>query len=340
MVKGGAQPTGRRVALRALLRKSGSRVIRVCCLVVIRKVTANALRRRACKVIVHVALTALETRVGTRKGKLGQGVVIELGAGPCCSVMTGTAIPRESSRRVIGIGGGCEITGVTSIAIRRRPEELAVCVTTLTIELRVSPGQGEVREPGVIEPGTCPAVHSMTQVACGRKIGGLMIQRPGRGVVIKMTCDAVCAQSLELTGGRVLVAILAVYGSVGADQRKAVLMFFHRPQCYLPSPNRMALLAVASELTPMDVCVAIGALSPDGRKHQLDVALPAFHRSVETTQGISSFTVVEIRGRTNRLPARRRMAVLAGDLEGAVRTPRRASLLLVIARGSVPSRRK
>ncbi len=254
--------------------------------------------------------------------------------------MTGAAIPRETSCRVIGIGCGREIPGVTSVAIRRRPHELAVCVTTLAIELRMSSCQSEVGKSGVVESGTRPAVHPMTQVARSREIGRLMIQRPGRGIVIQMTRDAVGAQSLELACSRVLVAILAVHRSVGADQRKAVLMLFHRPKRHLPSSNGMALLAVASELTAMDVCVAIGALSAYSRKHELDVTLPAFNRCVETAQGISSFPVVEIRRRPNWLPACCGMAVLACDTEGAVWATRWASLLLIIPSGSVPSRHK
>ncbi len=57
-------------------------MIRICRLVVVRQVATNALSRRAGEMVVQVTLTTLETRVGARKGKLSQGVVIEFGVSP------------------------------------------------------------------------------------------------------------------------------------------------------------------------------------------------------------------------------------------------------------------
>jgi len=50
---------------------------------------------------------------------------------------------------------------------------------------------------------------------------------------------------------------IAVNGGVSARQREAVVVLLDIFDGNLPSPNRMALLAVSSQLAPMNIRVAV-----------------------------------------------------------------------------------
>ena len=53
------------------------------------------------------------------------------------------------------------------------------------------------------------------------------------------------------------MAGITVDGGVGAGQREAVVVLLDIFDRNLPSPNCMALLAVGSQLAPMNICVAV-----------------------------------------------------------------------------------
>jgi hypothetical protein len=66
--------------------------------------------------------------------------------------------------------------------------------------------------------------------------------------------------------------------------------------------------------------VAVLAILSHVGENWLDVALRALHFFVHAAQGILRPVVVEFRNRADGSPSRGRMAVFAGDRQGAVRT--------------------
>ena len=116
---------------------------------------------------------------------------------------------------------------------------------------------------------------------------------------------------LKLAASGSLVARVAVYGGVRPGKREAIVMLLDLVHRYLPASHRVALLAVRSQLPPVNVGMAILAALPDIRKHRFHVALHAGHRLVHAAQRITSLIVIELRNCTDRFPRARRVAVLA-----------------------------
>ena len=88
----------------------------------------------------------------------------------------------------------------------------------------------------------------------------------------------------------------------------------------LPSPDAMALLAIAAELATVYVRVAVRACRRSVGKNKLDVTLPAIHRHMQTPEWVSGFIVIELGNRTQGTPTGRRMTIRTGDSQRIVRT--------------------
>ena len=85
----------------------------------------------------------------------------------------------------------------------------------------------------------------------------------------------------------------------------------------------------------MNVGVAVGALGADVGKYRLGVALLAGDAFVQPAQRKFGSVVIELGNRSDGFPARNRVAVLAGDIQVAVRAARRGIRLhLPILRSS------
>jgi len=117
-----------------------------------------------------------------------------------------------------------------------------------------------------------------------------------------------------LPRGRILVAIFALYEGMRPNQRESILVILNRLQRNLPSFHRVAVRAIGSELAAMDVGVAIRAVGSGVGKHGLGVALSASHALVQAPKRILCLVVIEFRDGSNRLPANRRVAVLARNV--------------------------
>ena len=78
------------------------------------------------------------------------------------------------------------------------------------------------------------------------------------------------------------MAGVAINGGMRAGQRKTTIVLLYLLHRNLPSTNRVALLAVRSELSLVDVGVAILAALADAGKYRLDVTLGALDRLVHT----------------------------------------------------------
>jgi len=100
----------------------------------------------------------------------------------------------------------------------------------------------------------------------------------------------------------------------------------------IPPFDRMALFAGGAHLPPVNVGVAVRAIRAYVGEHRLGVALRAGHSLVKSAQRVLGLIMVELGDRANRLPAHRGMAVLAGDVQIAVRAPRNRARFLSEAR--------
>jgi hypothetical protein len=129
-------------------------------------------------------------------------------------------------------------------------------------------------------------------------------------------------QALEVAGGSTFVAGVAVNRGVGAGKRESIVMLLHILDRNLPSAHGVTLLAIGSQLTPVNIGVAVLAVLTNVGEHHLHVTSGAGHGSVHSTEGITSPTVIEFRDGADWLPAIRRVAVLAGNRQIAVRTMR------------------
>jgi hypothetical protein len=131
------------------------------------------------------------------------------------------------------------------------------------------------------------------------------------------------------------MALLAFDYGVRAEQRKPVEMLLNRLDRHLPAENRMALCAVFTELSAVNVSMAIGAVLSNVGEYRFGVASRAGNFFVHAAKRILRSVVVEFRYGANGGPACVRVAIFAGNVEGTVRTPSRQPL-----RGCQASRTK
>jgi|SRR5690242_21664717 len=107
-----------------------------------------------------------------------------------------------------------------------------------------------------------------------------------------------------------------------ADQREAIFVSAYRLQGYIPADHAVALLAIRSELTPMNIGMAVGTVRADVAEYRLGMALHAFDLRVHAPQGIAGRVVIEFGDGANRLPTRLCVAVLAWNCQRSVRAAR------------------
>ena len=99
-------------------------------------------------------------------------------------------------------------------------------------------------------------------------------------------------------------------------------MFLYPLRNDVPPFHGMALFAIGSHLPAMNISVAVGAIGSGVREHRFRMTLRARHSFVQATQRISGLVVIELRNGADGLPACRRVAVLAGNIEVAMRATR------------------
>ena len=99
-------------------------------------------------------------------------------------------------------------------------------------------------------------------------------------------------------------------------------MLLHLLYGDLPSLDGVTLLAVGAQLAAVDVGVAVSAPGAHVREYGLGVALLAVDAFVHATQGKFRAVVIEFRNSSDRFPSRNGVAVLARNIQIAVRTAR------------------
>ena len=194
---------------------------------------------------------------------------------------------------------------------------------------------GNPRKLRVIERRARPAIQVVAHRAIRWKLRRYVIRRFRLLVLLRVAGVAISRQSLELPGGGTLMAGIAIHHGVRAYQWKAVLVILDCTDIRLPAFDGVARFTVGAHLPAMNVCMAVGALATYIRENRLRVAGSAGHIRVHAAQRIFRLIVIELRNRANRLPSRRRVAVLARDIER--RTVRAAR---TIARGASPCGRR
>ena len=116
------------------------------------------------------------------------------------------------------------------------------------------------------------------------------------------------------------MAGIAVHSGVRSGQRKTVIVLLDLLNRNLPAPDRVAGLAIGSQLTLVNISMAVLAALSYVTKHRFYVALSAGDGLVHAAQRIACPVVVEFWNGSNRLPPACCMAILTRNSEVPVRT--------------------
>ena len=163
----------------------------------------------------------------------------------------------------------------------------------------------------------------MALLATGREAGRDVVGRGRLLIRSRVAGIALERKPLKLSGGRALVAAVALQRGMSSNQRKPVLVISDGLHRNLPAFDRVAAFAVCTHLAAMNVGVAIGTPRAGVSKDWFHVALRASHVFVQTKQWVRCFAVIKFRNSPYRFPSEDGVAVLAGDVQAAVRTARR-----------------
>lgn len=156
-----------------------------------------------------------------------------------------------------------------------------------------------------------------------------MIGIGGRLKILEVARTASRRHGLELAIGRAFVAGIAVHSGVRSGQGKAVIVLLDLLDRNLPSPDRVAGLAIGSQLPLVNIGMAVLAALANVAKHRFYMALNTGHRLVHPAERVTRPVVVEFWNSSNRLPPACVMAILAGYDKVPVRTVSSAGCLRV-----------
>ena len=283
-------------------------------------VAGNARSIRDVVVVVDVAVDAHAWRVlvHARQGKSGLRV-IELAIRPLHGVVTVFAILGETLVRH-GAGRVVEIFLVARNTSR-------ACEVEVVVDVAIRTGAGRVRVPArqreshriVIKLRVQPVVRSMALVTGCRVREDDVIRRFRVLEVRFMARIAHRGHDLEFAVGRVLVAGIAIDGGVSAGQGEAIIVLLNFLNRYCPSTHAVALLAIRTELAFVNIGMAVLAARAHIAEHRLHVALRTSHVLVKAAQRVTGAVVIKFGNGADRLPALRSVAVLAGNVQIAMR---------------------
>jgi len=113
---------------------------------------------------------------------------------------------------------------------------------------------------------------------------------------------------------------------MSAEKREAILVILDLLNGGLPTTDGVALRAIRSKFSPVNVRMAIGTGLTNISENRFDVALRAFHFFVHATQWVIRTVVVKLQVGANRTPTACGVAIFAGDCKRSVRTSRTIAL--------------
>jgi len=266
-------PVARIVALLASLREIRADVVRIRGALEILQVTGYACRAAQCVVIVDVAISALARRycmgTGQREPRTG---VVELAVCPLHRIVALLASCRKAVVRYRS-GRAGKVLLVTPDAGSHAQVVVIVHVAVHALARRISVSTGQKEScRAVVKLRVEPVISSVASFAGGRELGRYVVRIVCSGKVRLVAGIARRGHDLELAGRPAFVAEVAIDGSMGACQRKAIIVLLYVLDRNLPAPNCVALLTISSELTLVDIGMAILATFADIRKDHLYVA--------------------------------------------------------------------
>jgi hypothetical protein len=167
----------------------------------------------------------------------------------------------------------------------------------------------------VIEPGAGPHVHAVAVLAGERQLGRDMVEGRGGLVILEVAGDAFRAQPGIDSGRRSTMALVANRHCVRADQGKSVIMVANCRNRHVPPADRVAVLAIGSELAAVQVGVTLRALGRRLGEDHVGVTTGAIHGMVQAQQRVARLPVmIEFRLFADRLPGGGGMALIAAKL--------------------------
>jgi len=122
------------------------------------------------------------------------------------------------------------------------------------------------------------------------------------------------------------MAILAFHHRMSAEQRESIEVLLHGLDRHPPAKNRVTLLTIGAKLRAMNVGVTIGALLSNVRENRLGVASGAGHFFVHAAKRVPRGVVVKFGDGADGGPAGVRVAILARNGKGTMRTSARLPL--------------
>ena len=230
-------PAHRGMALRAILRKARSDVIRVLCGVEIFPMASEAIGRGALEAPTGVACRAFQLRVNPSEHESGELRVVELGALPGVHRMAGLAGRRKLQSGMARRFGLLKRPDMTRCAVRRqsgKPAGRRAFVARLARDYRMRAHQ---REPVLVALDRLqvhlPAAHGVTLLAFGPKLTAVHV-----GVAIGASCADIRKDQLH-------VAAPAFHVLVHAAQRvtRQVVIELGNAAYRLPTGKRVTVFA-------------------------------------------------------------------------------------------------
>ena len=198
--------------------------------------------------------------------------------------------PKRHVRRIVAVG---EVRRVAGVALGRSSGEYIVDMARRALQRRVCTGQRVTRVLQVVELRADKVVHSVAGFARGGEIEGHVVD-DRRQEVLLVARVASSRQPHKLARRSVLVALIALHQGMGAHQGEAILVVLDILDRHLPALDRVAALAVGSELAPMNVRVTIRALGAYLLEHHVRVALRACNLGMHSAQRVARLVVIEL----------------------------------------------
>lgn len=191
----------------------------------------------------------------------------------------------ESGCHVVRVCRPLIILQMATHARRAGEIEIVVDMAIGALPRRYGVPTGQRKSNGrVIEVGTEPVIRAVAIFASDGKLRGHVIGIAGGLEVRRMARIAGGGHGSKLTGGRAFMAGVAIHRGMRAGEWEAVIVLLNLLRRDLPAPDGMALLAIGSQLPPVNVCMAILAALADIRENRLDVTSGATHRRMHAPQ--------------------------------------------------------
>ncbi len=318
MVERRVSPRNRAVADGAIRGESSGHVVWVGRLLEIRHVTRRAGGRHRRVAAVHMALRARHLGVRAAEGPSRHGMV-EVHIHPRTGVVAAAATGGEAGIDVIGIVGRSPVLGVATQAVHGRAFEAATYVARRAVQRGVHAGEGEPGKAQVVKFSAEPGIHAVACLAGSRETRSRVIGIAGLLELRRMAAQTVGGESLELAHSCVFMAAVALQQGMRSHQRKAVEMLLDVLHRDPPPFHVVAVFAVRSKLAAVNIGMAVRAFRAGIAENQVGVTLAAGDCFVHAAQGKLRLIVIKFRNITDRLPSGEGVAVLAGEIQIAVR---------------------